>query len=72
MFQAIVRLNPRSYQSSSLMFPDPAQRKAYVDDPASNVWYYNFPEDGWDFKRGGAWNLLAEDLPKPDEGDDRW
>lgn len=65
MFQALVKMSPRSQGSVHLAFPSQEARYAYIRQPG--VWWYYFPEndDGW--LRGGAWNVPAGSQEEADE-----
>jgi hypothetical protein len=72
-YQAMVKLseNRNSAMAGPVGFATKEEREVYVNGPESIVFWYFYPEDdGWDWRRGGAWArtykpTAADNVPEP-------
>lgn len=79
MYQAMIKLSEsrNSAMAGPVSFPTTEAREQYVHGPDSIVYWYFYPEDdGWDWRRGGAWKRTeresaADRVPEPPEITDR-
>jgi len=83
MYEVMVKLSEsrNSNMAGPVRFVSKEERHEYVHGPESIVYWYFYPEDdGWDWRRGGAWKRTqqpssADVVPAPPEitdKDRRW